>query len=267
MIKIIGIKSRHNAKHDPTWSRYVVCYHDIYYQIEGKSTSTDGLTLDVDDTTQLVNINITELIKITTHEQANDYFLQNIQGQINPLIDDVMRSTHENLQKRLIEIQLESALCLFLSGQTQMINQYIPRTVECGFEKKLLLDAERYDLTADDCQTIDTNSELNWSMCSGDTREDSLDEATQQLFQLLGFYDPPHQITNKYSDRLWDILGNYSDDIMSDMIAYNKAIIKSPNQIDNLTQKCRNYWVDHNLYKDIINLLHQSDSIKPLKST
>ena len=208
-MKIHCYKIRKNIKGNITHSRFLVDFNHCFYYIKcGFYQAKSFAPFDQYVVTPL------DKILLSTPAEIDDYISQNIKGTHENSLFDQGRCTSDNIKWKRIELFLEYIL---------------------NFDKR------PEEVTDDDLKTIQTyhtidvtdiqtESEFNFTDCSGDTIADGESEMLSRFYTDLELdFD-----TSEYQseEQIWDLEKEYNTVINRDVIDYHKAVKK----IDKLTK-------------------------------
>ena len=219
LIKILIWKDRFNARQTITVSRFIISYNESsYYQLIARHSSGDHL---------LINIKVTNLHNITSTEQAIKYGKTHLKGHESKIMEDVQRSTKENIRLRRIQLDIENAILTFISqyGSGPTISQHCYNKEELT-SIRLPMEHDSIDRYGD-TQSQDTDSNLNFSDCSGDTRAEGMATCELEILELLDIetaFDDLNKDHSDFCDQISDCLSDYNHEIYSDCVAFHKAV-------------------------------------------
>lgn len=251
-MRILGWKDRHNANGEITTSRLLVAYDNHYFKVVGRQS---------DDSHALININVTLLKELQNDDDAKKYIETQLKGRHNCLLVDHHRSTAQNIYLYRIQLDVESAILWAHS----LDDPKMEIKIESELYNPVQLSAEYgqsmpHDKITEygDHDDIDTNSSLNFSNCSGDTRADTSADCEREIVELLGLASPYEQIKDEnyqIFDKMCDCFYENAKQIYSDCVAFRKALRKCPDQREELTQKRLKYWLHGSFHKQLLVLM------------
>ncbi len=241
LIKILVWKDRLNAHKKVTISRFIVsCRDNGYYKVVARHLYDDDIS---------INLEVNNLNQISSDKQAIEYGQINLKGHESKLLSDLHRSTKDNIYLRRMEIDIENAVLSFLSKKTEGKFCYNQRQLE-GIQ--LSKHHENINLYGD-TGSVDTDSELNFSDCSGDTTFDGMDLCYNEIMDLFGLRQLFDFIKNKQLyiyEKVHNCFLNNDLAIYSDCVAFRKAG-KATQSDSQLIEKRKKYWYSSPLYAQL----------------
>lgn len=232
IFSILTWKIRRNARREQTKSRLFIKYGIKYYYVEGQNT------FDTDDGI-LYNIIIQHIIHIITNDDISQY-ISKIPGRNNIPIDGAQRTTTMNITLHKILSSAKDAILAYEAGELGPYNIYDT------YQSLGPIPHESYDIYGN-IDDVDTASELNASLCSGDTRFELLNTVYTTINTSLQLQDHIKQY-NAHDDSLYNILQEHEHELYSDYVCFCKAKDTYPNQIPELTTIHINKWLSSKYY-------------------
>lgn len=245
---IITWKTRHNAHNEITHSRLLVTFQSKYYYIEGKHIDHSGFDHIFN------NIIVTQINPEYTPQDIEKYS-NAIPGRHNIMLNDPLRTTNQNIELYRVKLSVQEAILSYISGYESKINN-IESNASYIRSAETYIDTIYHDtisIYGEGLSNIDTNSSINCSMCSNDTRADILGDCEYDINNVLGISDIIY--TDDNYDTIQDIIIQYKTEIYSDTVAFKKALKLYPERERELYNIRVNKWQNSDYYNDIANKL------------
>ena len=253
--KLLGWKNRRNAKKEITTAR-LVCSIQIdrsvrFFQVIGEVSLRKDTILN--------NIQVEHLIGIVSEQQALHYIKFSLKGRDTGLIDDVYRSTANNILLRRVILETEDIVLNYIQHH-EFGNVVYRETEKLDSDYPISHDRiDRYSFYTgfDDLASIDTDSSLNGSNLSGDSRGEITANCEGELLALLGV-----EIPDEKSDEINDLMAEYYTEVYSDCVAFEKAVkllTIIPYLKDEQKDDCLSNQLDIHIQKDCANIVKEYD--------
>lgn len=214
-MQIYCYKIRRNVKKDILQSRFLVCFTNQFYYIECGYYNAYGFAPFDKYIVQPIDKDI--LSPSCTSDKINEYIEQHIKGKHEQSLFDQGRCTRDNIMWKRIELFLEYIL------KTNDKSTPI-QSAESSLRNRTNRTKANHIYDTIDVTDIETESEFNFSDCSGDTIAEARSYICQKLYSAL---DLEFDATESKSEfKIWDWESKHDDAIYSDMIYYHKAIKK-----------------------------------------
>lgn len=236
---ILAWKTRHNARNEITLSRFFVKFGSIFYRVESSHDFEDEIDYE------LKNIKITEIGQNMTQTEIDDY-IKSIVGRNSVPLLGVDRSTEMNVRFHQASCDIQRAITSYINGFQGLHNEMDIVGNEYYYNH---IDHTEVDIYGD-LNTIDTASDLNGSLCSGDTRYHILQACIDEVNAILGF-----STFSSQEDEIYEIIRTYEDEIYSDIISYRKALELYPERKDELLTIHTDRWQGSEYWAQIAKLL------------
>ena len=255
LIEILVWKDRLNAHKEATVSRFIVSYgDDNFYKVIAKHSCGDHV---------LINLDVCRLNQIKSKSEAIEYGNTSLKGHVNEILSDVKRSTSDNIRLRRMTLDIENVILAFIedygTGETDYKHCYDRQDIDGIALNKDHDDVDRYG----DTGSVDTDSELNFSDCSGDTRAEGEAECEHEILELVGLINVLDEVEKKADaintrgpyvcDQVYECLSNHDREIYSDVVAFRK--VKSDPA---LIEKRKQYWLNSKLFAKLSEIIKKN---------
>jgi hypothetical protein len=242
-LSIIIWKTKHNRKNEITQSRFFVKFGDQYLDLDARHYDSSDVSRILFDIEIHYILNIYTQTDIDTHTHS-------IKGRHNIMLHDMHRTTQDNIMMYRVYNDIQNAILNRINGfegntsdelykrhSTYLINA-IPHTI-----------SGRYGPSSD--TSTDTDTILDGSMCSGDTRADIFAEANNDVNDFLGLTQYLNSAGDVDVDEINDIIGNHEQFMYEDTVEFRKALKHHPERRDELITIRRDMWQNSRYYTEI----------------
>lgn len=223
---IIAWKAKHNVLGVITVSRFLVEENSIYYYVVGDQNSGQhGEHI-------LNNIVVIEVQNINNQDDV-DRYVGGMRGRHCVSVTDGTWSTNMNIELHRLKVDIEGAILAYHDMYRGKYN------IWDGPHPIRHFDSIVYG----DVNDIDTESELNGSICSSGTKQFIEQDCVDELNTILGFDAYIKNIKDWYghADK-HNIFAKYRNEIYQDTVAYKKAMMRYPEMHAELLKKHINIW-------------------------
>lgn len=242
-ISILGWKTKLNEKRKITRFRFLVKFNELYLYLDARHTAPDSRLSQI-----LYDIEITELPNMCSPADI-DLYINSMKGRHSIILHDIHRTTEDNIMMYRVYNDIQNAILNRISGFEGQTSMELYRR----YTKEYIDPIPHINtgLYGEDIDRTDTDTILDASMCSGDTRADILAKASYDVNRLLGLLKFIDTAKDEDENALCNLISDNELLMYQDTVQFRKALKCYPERHDELFAIRRNMWENSQYYRTI----------------